>query len=115
MRKQIVCVLGLVLLLLSLNCNRAALAADLGNGAQIFEVHCAGCHPNGENIIRRGKSLKLKALKRHKVDSIENVTDLVTNGKGIMSAFGSRLTPEEIQDVAAYVLDRAADNWQASK
>ncbi|NBQ36890.1 MAG: cytochrome C6, partial [Synechococcus sp.] len=34
-------------------------AAD---GAALFEAHCVGCHLNGGNIIRRGKTLKLKAL-----------------------------------------------------
>ncbi len=54
--------------------------------AKLFEVHCAGCHPNGGNIIRRGKTLKQKALQRNKMDSLTAINDIITNGKNNMSA-----------------------------
>lgn len=82
--------------------------------AELFEVHCAGCHPNGANIIRRGKNLKPKALKRHGYDSADAIATLITNGKGLMSAYGDRLSPEEITRLANYVLDQAALNWKSS-
>ncbi|MBE9068885.1 c-type cytochrome [Leptolyngbya cf. ectocarpi LEGE 11479] len=81
---------------------------------ELFEVHCAGCHPNGANIIRRGKNLKQKALKRHGYDSAAAISTLITNGKGLMSAYGDRLSPEEIDRLANYVLDQAALNWKSS-
>jgi cytochrome c6 len=87
-------------------------ATETVNAAKIFEVNCAGCHPNGGNIIRRGKTLKMKALKRYKMDSIDAVIDIVTNGKGVMSAYGDRLSETEIQAVANYVLTQAENNWQ---
>ncbi|MGD1901764.1 MAG: c-type cytochrome [Geitlerinemataceae cyanobacterium] len=86
--------------------------ADLGNGAAVFETSCAGCHVNGGNIIRRGKNLKARALKRNRAETSEAIEDLVTNGKGIMSAYGDRLSAAEIRDVAAYVLDRANADWK---
>ena len=85
---------------------------NLDNGAKVFKANCAGCHVNGKNIVRRRKNLKLKALHRNKVDTLDAVTTLVTNGKGIMSAYGDKLTPEQITDVSAYVLQRAEQNWQ---
>lgn len=88
-----------------------SLAADLDNGAQIFSFNCAGCHVNGSNIIRRGKNLKQAALKKNKVDSLEAISSLVANGKNNMSAYKDRLTSQEIQNVAAYVLDQAAKDW----
>lgn len=90
---------------------KPALAADLANGEQLFNINCAGCHPNGSNIIRRGKNLKQNALKKNKVDNLEAVTNLIANGKGIMSAYKDRLTPEEISNVATYVLEQAAKDW----
>jgi cytochrome c6 len=113
--KRIVRVLGLVSLLFLLGWNREVLAAETIDKARIFEVHCTGCHPNGSNIIRRGKNLQLKALQRNKVDSIEAISTLVINGKGAMSAFGDRLTPEEIVGVSEYVLERAASSWKSVK
>ncbi|ACK67791.1 cytochrome c class I [Rippkaea orientalis PCC 8801] len=86
-------------------------AVDLNHGEEIFSIHCAGCHPNGSNIIRRGKNLKLKALQKNKVDSLEAIAALVTNGKNNMSAYSDRLTPEEIQAVSVYVLEQAQNNW----
>ncbi len=111
---RIVRVLSLVLLLFLLGWHQEVLAVDLTNGARIFEVNCVGCHANGGNIIRRGKNLQLKALAKYKVDSIATISNLVINGKGVMSAFGNRLTPEEIADVAEYVLERAANNWKGN-
>lgn len=80
--------------------------------AALFEFHCAGCHPNGSNIVRRGKSLQPQALKRHGVDSVAAITTLITQGKGLMSAYGDRLTPAEIQTLAEYVWQRSQDHWR---
>lgn len=93
--------------------NPPALAfIDLDNGAKIFKANCAGCHVNGKNIVRRGKNLKLKALRKYKVDNQDAIANLVTNGKGIMSAYGDKLTAGEIANVSAYVLERAEQNWK---
>nr|WP_242051145.1 c-type cytochrome [Nostoc spongiaeforme] len=106
---QIVC---LILLLFTTTFTLPANASDTANGAQIFSVHCAGCHINGSNIIRRGKNLKKQALKKYNMDSIEAITSIVTNGKSNMSAYKDRLNEQEIHDVAAYVLEQAAKDWR---
>jgi cytochrome c6 len=82
------------------------------DGAVIFENNCAGCHVNGGNIMRRGKNLKLKALQKNGVDSVEAIAQLVTHGKGLMSAYGNRLSAEEIAIVAKYVAEQAQQDWQ---
>lgn len=89
------------------------LAADTANGAKIFSVHCAGCHLNGGNIIRRGKNLKLKALKRNGMDNVEAIASIVANGKNNMSAYKDRLSAQEIQAVSAYVLEQAEKDWHS--
>lgn len=93
-------------------CQPFAWASEPGQGAQLFEVHCVGCHVNGGNIVRRGKTLKLPALKRNGVDSSETIAQLIANGKNNMPAYRDRLTPDEISELASYVLDRASSNWQ---
>lgn len=100
------------ILCLTLLCQPTALAADLSSGERVFELQCAGCHPNGSNIIRRGKNLKQKALQRNGVDTPEAIANLVRNGKNNMSAFKDRLSDAEITDVSAYVLERAAADWK---
>jgi cytochrome c6 len=97
---------------LSISPIRAETNINLNNGAKIFAANCAGCHANGGNIVRRGKNLKLKALHKYKVDNEEAIANIVTNGKGIMSAYGDKLSQQEIADVSAYVLQKAAINWQ---
>ena len=90
----------------------SVMAAEINPGPEIFQVHCAGCHPNGGNIIRRGKTLKQKALKKYGVDSLEAIAALVTNGKNNMPAFQARLSEQQIQAVSAYVLEAAANDWR---
>ncbi|MEG4516980.1 MULTISPECIES: c-type cytochrome [unclassified Microcoleus] len=80
--------------------------------AEVFTANCAGCHINGSNIIRRGKNLKQKALKKYGMDSIANISNLVTNGKGIMPAYKDRLSQQQIIDVSAYVLSQAETDWK---
>jgi cytochrome c6 len=89
-----------------------AQADQLSLGSQVFEIHCAGCHVGGGNIIRRGKNLKLKTLQRNQMDTIEAISEIVTLGKANMSAYGEKLSQEEISAVASYVLDRAAADWK---
>lgn len=79
--------------------------------AALFEAHCAGCHLNGGNIIRRGKNLKLKALQQNKVDTAAAIATLITNGKNNMSAYRDKLSPVEIQALAQYVLAQAQKGW----
>lgn len=90
----------------------ATLAAVPIDSAQLFELHCAGCHANGGNIIRRGKNLKLKALEKNGYETVEAIAQIVTNGKANMSAYRDRLSPAEIEAVSAYVLNQAQNNWQ---
>ncbi|BAZ45015.1 cytochrome c6 [Chondrocystis sp. NIES-4102] len=86
--------------------------SNLISGSKIFEANCAGCHANGGNIIRRGKNLKAKALAKNKVDTVEAIALLVTNGKNNMSAYKDKLTAEEITAVSTYVLEQAQQNWK---
>ena len=81
------------------------------DAAPLFETNCAGCHINGSNIIRRGKNLKQRALKRNGYEDVDAIATLIINGKGNMSAYRDKLSPEEINALAQYVLDRAAVNW----
>ena len=89
--------------------------ADNTSPGELFEIHCAGCHPNGTNIIRRGKNLKQRALQRQGYESVHEIAALITNGKGLMSAYGDQLSEDEITNLANYVLEQAAVNWKPAK
>ena len=107
-----VLIITLAIVLTPIHALRAEAGVNLDNGAVVFKANCAGCHIKGGNIVRRGKNLKLKTLHKRKIDTEEAIASLVTNGKGIMSAYGDKLTSEEIANVSAYVLQRASENWK---
>ena len=86
-------------------------APVLADGAQLFTQHCAGCHVNGGNIIRRGRTLKLAALERQGLDSIEAIAAIATGGIGQMSGYGEQLGEEGITEVAAWVWEQAQLGW----
>lgn len=110
MIKKLLTILVLVVSLLILPSQ--FVLADSSNPAQLFETNCAGCHAGGGNIIRRGKNLKMRALRRNKLDSTEAIIDLVTNGKNNMPAYQGRLSEREIKAVSVYVLQQAEINWK---
>lgn len=84
---------------------------DLAVGSQIFKSNCMGCHMGGRNSIIAAKTLKLDALHEYLLDTPEAIISQVTNGKNAMPAFGRRLNSEQIESVAAYVLDQAEKDW----
>ena len=81
------------------------------SAASLFTKNCAGCHANGGNVVRRSKTLKQKALKRYGYDNVTKVSQIITNGKGVMSGYGDRLTSEEIGAIALYVKEQAESGW----
>ena len=114
MMGKIITVIALILTICS-SINSPVLAdtfPDLDNGAQVFQANCAGCHAKGGNIVRRGKNLQLKALHKYKVDTRDAIASLVSNGKGNMSAYGDKLSAQEIANVSAYVLQKAEEAWK---
>ncbi|MCJ8280997.1 MAG: c-type cytochrome [Rivularia sp. ALOHA_DT_140] len=98
--------------LLLIACLQQPVLANTVDGTKIFEKNCAGCHINGGNIIRRGKNLKIRALKKYKMDSVAAISHIVTYGKNNMSAYQDRLSESEIQAVSNYVLNQAENNWR---
>lgn len=88
-----------------------ASAANLANGAKIFNANCSACHVGGTNVIITSKTLRKEALEKYGMNSLEAITTQVTNGKNAMPSFKSRLNGEQIEDVAAYVLSQSAKGW----
>lgn len=81
-------------------------------GAKIFNSNCAACHVNGGNAVMANKNLKKEALAQFGMNSEEAIIKQVTNGKNAMPAFKSRLTSDQIQAVANYVLAQSEKDWK---
>ncbi|MBF2028869.1 MAG: c-type cytochrome [Oscillatoriales cyanobacterium C42_A2020_001] len=110
MRKLIIPLCLAIACLFGLFCS-SAYAADVTNGAKIFNANCSACHVGGNNVIISGKTLKKEALAKYGMDSLEAIKTQVTNGKNAMPAFRSRLNQMQIEDVAAFVLSQAEKGW----
>ena len=87
--------------------------AGAAEGTQVFKANCAACHALGTNRIIVGKNLQKNALEKYDMYSQEAIVYQVTNGKNAMPPFGNRLTTEEIESVADYVLEQADLGWPA--
>ena len=99
----------LVALVLGLGLAGPVLAAP--SGAELFEAHCAGCHVNGGNIIRRGKTLRLAALERQGVAYEAAIAAIAAAGVGQMSGYAGVLGEEGVAAVAAWVWQQAQADW----
>ena len=86
-------------------------ATDSIIGEDIFKKHCAGCHINGGNIIRRSKNLKLSSLKRNGIDNPEAIAKIARKGLGIMSGYEDQLGDNGDQLVANWVWKQAQRAW----
>lgn len=109
--KKLVTVLVLMIAVATLAFARPVLAADTANGAKIFSANCAACHLGGRNVIAAEKTLKQDALEKYNMNSMESIVYQVQNGKKAMPAFKSKLNEQQIEDVAAYVLEQSEKGW----
>jgi len=115
-------VLGLILPPPALGVPRPADALDPGDpdvaslesGGRLFEAHCIGCHAQGGNIIRRGKTLKLEALARNGVANPAAIATIAAAGTGQMGGYGEALGDGGAEAVAAWVWQQAQDGWPRS-
>ena len=91
----------------------SAIAAPSGTsqGEALFDLHCAGCHLNGGNIVRRRKTLKLAALERNGIASSEAIAEIARQGIGRMSGYGDVLGPDGDRIVAEWVWQQAQNAW----
>jgi cytochrome c6 len=86
-------------------------AAPTNPGQQVFSNTCSACHIGGTNVIVPKKTLTQEALEKYAMDSVDAIKQQVTQGKNAMPAFADRLTPDQIDAVAGYVLEQADAGW----
>jgi len=109
--KKIRIVLATLVAILTFWLAAPAQAADIVHGKQVFDTNCAACHIGGGNVVNGAKTLKKADLEQYGMASLEAITTQVKNGKAAMPSFLGRLTAEDIEDVATYVLSQAEQGW----
>jgi mono/diheme cytochrome c family protein len=76
------------------------------DAAKVYKTNCVLCHAaDGSGNSPSGKALKAKDLKS---DDVQKQTDaalseVITKGRGKMPAFGSKLSPDVINSLVAYI------------
>lgn len=109
--KKVLIFLGTAIALAFLLSTQPVNAADLTNGAKIFNANCSACHIGGNNVIIANKTLKKDALEKYGMYSLDAIKTQVAKGKNAMPAFGTRLNATQIEDVATYVLEQSQKGW----
>ncbi len=110
MKKLIVVTLLLVAIAL-FSLTTPAWAGDAAHGAKIFSANCAACHMGGRNVVNAAKTLQKADLEKYGMYELDKIKYQVTNGKAAMPAFATKLSTQEIEDVATYVLSQADKGW----
>lgn len=89
----------------------ATASPSLSGGERLFAAHCVGCHINGGNIVSRGRTLKLAALKRQGLASPEAIATIAAEGRGRMSGYGLVLGEGGAEMVGEWVWRQAQAGW----
>lgn len=101
MIKYFSCLLFTAYCLLVFSCgnNSKEKTSEVKTPAQsLYETNCTSCHGSDGKLCALGaKDLSVSSMSK------EQMTEIITNGKNTMTPFGSMLSKEEIDSVAAYV------------
>jgi cytochrome c6 len=74
------------------------------SGKNMFEEHCAVCHPNGGNTINTMKPLHKKELKANGVKSAKDIIAKIRNpGPGMTKFDEKTISNAEAKAIAEYV------------
>jgi mono/diheme cytochrome c family protein len=71
-------------------------------GAQVFaEGGCGGCH----TLDAAGTAGTVGPNLDEAQPAFQEAVEVITNGRGAMPAFGGQLSPEQIRDVSAFIVE----------
>ena len=90
------------LLTLALICS----AYGRADGGADFKIRCASCHGSkGTGDSKMGQSLHVRDLSSAEVQkqSDAELASIIGKGRGVMPAYSSRLSKEQIADIVKYI------------
>ncbi len=92
----------------------STLTMPIQEGAALFSMNCVACHIHGQNLIIPEKNLHYETLRTYGMYSADAIMWQVRHGKNIMPAFGDQFSPEQLEAIAAYVMDQAQQDWKTT-
>lgn len=76
------------------------------NGAQLFSLHCASCHPSGGNTINPNKTLRRNSLYASNIRTPGDIVEKMRNPGAGMPRFSPAVIPDsEAALIAEHVLE----------
>jgi cytochrome c6 len=84
----------------------AGRAAAQGGGEALYKSKCVACHgADGKGETAIGKANKLRDFGSADVQkqSDDELSGIITSGKGKMPAYGKSLKPEQVKDLVSYI------------
>jgi cytochrome c6 len=104
--KEIRILLALLIAIMATGCSPRASRDQSGpSGEALFLRHCAGCHPDGKNIIYPAKDLRQMTLTANGISKPEDIMAVMRNpGRG-MPRFDRAVIPDdEAGRIALYIM-----------
>jgi cytochrome c6 len=78
---------------------------DTKIGEELFKMNCAVCHPNGENVINKEKTLHKEDLDEFGVKTPDDIVKLMRNpGPGMRKFDENVISDKDAREIANYVL-----------
>jgi len=100
--------IGVLVLSVGLTISAAGLYAaekKESKGANLFQQHCAACHPAGGNIIKAAFTLHKKDLDAHGVKTAMDIVGKMRNpGPGMTRFDAKTISDKDGKEIAEYIL-----------
>ncbi len=87
-------------------CLLSAAAHAQNNGATLFQSNCVMCHgADGKGSTPTGQALKVANLHSPEIVKMSDadLANVISKGKKSMPAFGSRLSPPQVEALVSYI------------
>jgi len=74
-------------------------------GEELFKHNCAVCHPDGQNIITKDKTLHKEDLDEHGIKKLADIVKLMRNpGPGMTKFDEKTISDKDAIEIAKYIL-----------
>jgi cytochrome c6 len=78
---------------------------ESSKGEELFKFNCTVCHPNGENVINKDKTLHKADLDKNGIKAPDDIVHLMRNpGPGMRKFDENTISDKDAHEIAEYVL-----------